>query len=168
MYMKYSYFAKKKRKLEKKEILKEVGDAVPPSAGLTVTKTITIPPTAGVSILNCSIIKVELRLKVSICPPTTCQNTAGFLVTPPKKKVLTVSLPQVCLDVKFHSDPEIKFPIVVLSEFQQPGEENQTYGLDAFANSDMTVGSSFLQAPTAFGGFASPTIGNNGAYPNSF
>lgn len=86
MYMKYSYFAKKKRKLEKKEILKEVGDAVPHSAGTTVTKTITVPPTTGVSILNCNIIKVELRLKVSICPPTTCQYTTGFLVTLPKKK----------------------------------------------------------------------------------
>uniref|UniRef100_A0A3B4ZCS0 Arrestin domain-containing protein 3-like n=1 Tax=Stegastes partitus TaxID=144197 RepID=A0A3B4ZCS0_9TELE len=83
LYRKCSYFAKGKRKLEKEDILREVGEAVPPSAGQTVTRIITISPITPVSILNCKIIKVEYRLRVY-------------------------------LDVKYASDPEIKFPIVIL------------------------------------------------------
>lgn len=66
IYRKYSFFAKKKRKVETKSILKEVGDAIPPSSFQTVTRFLSIPPTSEVSILNCSIIKVEYRLKVCI------------------------------------------------------------------------------------------------------
>ncbi|TDH12708.1 hypothetical protein EPR50_G00049640 [Perca flavescens] len=87
LYLKYSYFAKRKRKVETRDILKEVGDAIPPSAGQTVTRIITIPPTACASILNCNIIKAEYRLRVY-------------------------------LDVKYASDPEIKFPIVILTALQ--------------------------------------------------
>lgn len=74
LYSKYSYFAKKKRKVEIKKILKEVGEAIPPSAGQTVTRTITIPPTTGPSILNCSIIMAEYRLKVRLSLLKTCHN----------------------------------------------------------------------------------------------
>ncbi|XP_059192556.1 arrestin domain-containing protein 3-like [Centropristis striata] len=66
LYLKHSYFAKKKRKVKTKEILKEVGDVIPPSAGQTVTRIITIPPDTCASILNCNIIKVEYRLRVSL------------------------------------------------------------------------------------------------------
>lgn len=69
LYKKYSYFAKRKRKVETKEILKEVGDAIPPSSGQTVTRIITIPPTTLASILNCSIIMAEYRLRVCISLP---------------------------------------------------------------------------------------------------
>lgn len=69
LYMKCSYFAKK-RKLEKREILKEVGDPIPPSTSHTATKIITIPLTAAGSILNCNILKVEYRLRVSFSPTT--------------------------------------------------------------------------------------------------
>lgn len=65
LYRKHSFFAKGKRKVETKDLLKEVGEAIPPSAGQTVSKMLTIPPTACTSILNCNIIKVEYRLRVS-------------------------------------------------------------------------------------------------------
>uniref|UniRef100_A0A4W6G9V2 Arrestin C-terminal-like domain-containing protein n=1 Tax=Lates calcarifer TaxID=8187 RepID=A0A4W6G9V2_LATCA len=64
LYRKYSYFAKGKRKVETKDILKEVGEVIPPSADQTVTRIITIPPTTCASILNCNIIKAEYRLRV--------------------------------------------------------------------------------------------------------
>ncbi|XP_029295961.1 arrestin domain-containing protein 3-like [Cottoperca gobio] len=64
LYEKHSFFAKHKRKLQTKDILKEVGEAIPRLAGQTVTRIITIPPTTCVSILNCNIIKIEYRLKV--------------------------------------------------------------------------------------------------------
>uniref|UniRef100_A0A4W6G826 Arrestin C-terminal-like domain-containing protein n=1 Tax=Lates calcarifer TaxID=8187 RepID=A0A4W6G826_LATCA len=63
LYRKYSYFAKGKRKVETKDILKEVGEVIPPSADQTVTRIITIPSTTCVSILNCNIIKAEYRLR---------------------------------------------------------------------------------------------------------
>uniref|UniRef100_A0A8C6TXR7 Arrestin C-terminal-like domain-containing protein n=1 Tax=Neogobius melanostomus TaxID=47308 RepID=A0A8C6TXR7_9GOBI len=64
VYRKCSFFAKGKRKLDTYELLKEVGVAVPPSAGQTVTKFITIPAATIPSISNCNIIKVEYRLRV--------------------------------------------------------------------------------------------------------
>ncbi|KAL7392310.1 hypothetical protein ABVT39_022703 [Epinephelus coioides] len=64
LYKKYSYFAKEKRRVETKDILKEEGEVISPSAGQTVTRIITIPPTTHASILNCNIIKAEYRLKV--------------------------------------------------------------------------------------------------------
>lgn len=65
LYMKCSYFAKK-RKLEKRDILKEVGDPIPPLTSHTATRIITIPVTTAGSILNCNILKVEYRLRVSV------------------------------------------------------------------------------------------------------
>lgn len=64
VYRKHSFFAKGKRKVATKDVLKEVGEAVPPSAGQTVTKVITIPATTTPTISNCNNIKVEYRLKV--------------------------------------------------------------------------------------------------------
>ncbi|CAJ1068487.1 arrestin domain-containing protein 3-like [Xyrichtys novacula] len=64
LYKKYSYFVKEERKLEMEDILKEVGDFIPPSSSQTVTRTITIPADTCVSILNCRAIKTEYRLKV--------------------------------------------------------------------------------------------------------
>lgn len=71
LYEKRSYFAKEERKVETKDILKEVGDTIPPSAGQTVTRIITIPPTTTVSILNSDIIKVEYRLRVRLSSQST-------------------------------------------------------------------------------------------------
>ena len=74
LYKKCSYFAKGKRKVQTKDILKEVGDPIPPSAGQTVTRVITIPPDTCVSILNCIILRVEYRLRVCISLHKTCQH----------------------------------------------------------------------------------------------
>ncbi|XP_030593864.1 arrestin domain-containing protein 3-like [Archocentrus centrarchus] len=87
VYRKHSFFARGKRRLHTNDLLKEVGDPIPPSAEETVTRVITIPHDLEPSVLNCNIIKVEHRLRVY-------------------------------LDVKYASDPEIKFPIVILPAFQ--------------------------------------------------
>ncbi|XP_051807085.1 arrestin domain-containing protein 3-like [Acanthochromis polyacanthus] len=138
LYRKYSYFAKGNRKVDTKDILKEEGEAVPPSAGQTVTKIITVPPTTPVSILNCKIIKVEYRLRVS-------------------------------LDVKYASDPEMKFPIVILPALEGPQEvhslANPAYGFEAFPNSSMPGGTSFLQNSAASDPFAPPPAYESGMYP---
>ncbi|KAM7018092.1 uncharacterized protein LKV04_001850 [Tautogolabrus adspersus] len=129
LYKKYSYFAKGKRKLETKDILKEVGEPIPPSAGQTVTRTITIPPDTCVSILNCQIIKAEYRLRVY-------------------------------LDVKYASDPQIKFPIVILPALPGPEGEQQPaypgYGFGVFANSDLQGGNNFQHFPPTTGPSAPP------------
>ncbi|XP_010742041.3 arrestin domain-containing protein 3-like [Larimichthys crocea] len=64
LYEKKSHFAQGRRKLFTNDILKEKVEDVPPSDKETVTKVITIPKELQPSILNCSIIKVEYRLKV--------------------------------------------------------------------------------------------------------
>ncbi|XP_061907775.1 arrestin domain-containing protein 3-like [Entelurus aequoreus] len=64
LYKKCSYFAKGKRRVETKNILKEVGECIPPSTGHSVVRMVTIPPTTCASILNCNVIKAEYRLKV--------------------------------------------------------------------------------------------------------
>lgn len=66
LYEKHSYFAQGKRKVEIKDLLKEVGEPIPPAVVQTVTRIITIPPTTTASILNCDIIKAECRLRVCI------------------------------------------------------------------------------------------------------
>ncbi|XP_039875485.1 arrestin domain-containing protein 2-like isoform X2 [Simochromis diagramma] len=87
LYRKHSFFARRKRRVHTKDLLKEVGDTIPPSAEETVTRVITIPRDMEPSILNCNIIKAEHRLRVY-------------------------------LDVKYASDPEIKFPVAILPAFQ--------------------------------------------------
>lgn len=66
MYRKKSYFAQGKRRMNTKDILKEKGDIVESGCNKTVTKTITVPKELPPSILNCSIIKLEYRLKVKL------------------------------------------------------------------------------------------------------
>ncbi|KAG7258424.1 hypothetical protein CRUP_029521 [Coryphaenoides rupestris] len=89
LYLKTSYFASKKRKVTTKDLLKEVGEPIPRSASQHVTRVISIPPTADVSIFNCAILKHEYRLRVY-------------------------------LDVKYASDPEVKFPVVILPAAVSP------------------------------------------------
>ncbi|XP_070690568.1 arrestin domain-containing protein 3-like [Pempheris klunzingeri] len=64
LYEKRSFFAQGRRRVCTNEILKEKTEAVAPSSKETVTKVITIPRELPPSILNCSIIKLEYRLKV--------------------------------------------------------------------------------------------------------
>ncbi|XP_061585005.1 arrestin domain-containing protein 3-like [Cololabis saira] len=90
IYAKHSFFARGKRRLHSQELIKEVGAPIPPSSSEKVTQVITIPHDAVPSILNCSILKKEHRLKVY-------------------------------LDIKYSSDPEVKFDIVILPAGQVPG-----------------------------------------------
>lgn len=64
LYEKQSFFAQGRRKLWTNEILKEKIESVESSGKQTVTKVITIPEELPPSILSCSIIKLEYRLKV--------------------------------------------------------------------------------------------------------
>uniref|UniRef100_A0A3P8NQS8 Arrestin C-terminal-like domain-containing protein n=1 Tax=Astatotilapia calliptera TaxID=8154 RepID=A0A3P8NQS8_ASTCA len=68
LYRKHSFFARGKRRVHTKDLLKEVGDAIPPSAEEAVTRVITIPRDVEPSILNCNIIKAEHRLRVRLFP----------------------------------------------------------------------------------------------------
>ena len=65
LYEKRSFFAQGRRRLHTTEILKEKGEALESSNKETVTKVITIPRELPPSIMNCSIIKLEYRLKVN-------------------------------------------------------------------------------------------------------
>ncbi len=65
LYEKKSFFAQGRRRVCTAEILKGKVEAIEPSRKETVTKEITIPRELPPSILNCSIIKVEYRLKVN-------------------------------------------------------------------------------------------------------
>ncbi|KAM9744606.1 uncharacterized protein ACNS7B_011754 [Menidia menidia] len=136
LYQKYSYFAKGKRKIEKKDILKEVGEAIPRSAGQTVTRLITVPATTCASILNCNIIKAEYRLRVY-------------------------------LDVKFASDPEIKFNIVILPALEgSDGEQPPPYfGSETFP-SVFASGASYFQNTTDSVPSAPPAYMSYGVYPS--
>lgn len=111
LYEKHSYFANRKRKVSTYNLLKEVGEVIPPSSSQTVTRIITIPSTTRLSILNGNIIAVEHRLKVGIC---LSGNTASF-VDQQDCMMMMDYVSQVYLDVKYASDPEIKFPIVILA-----------------------------------------------------
>uniref|UniRef100_A0A667ZFJ9 Zgc:110626 n=1 Tax=Myripristis murdjan TaxID=586833 RepID=A0A667ZFJ9_9TELE len=86
LYRKHSFFSKLKRKVETKELLKEVGEPVPPSVSQTVTRIITIPPAADPSILNCNLIKAEYRLRVCILKQRLSKMSA------PECMVVVVSL----------------------------------------------------------------------------
>uniref|UniRef100_A0A8C6TXA7 Uncharacterized protein n=1 Tax=Neogobius melanostomus TaxID=47308 RepID=A0A8C6TXA7_9GOBI len=60
LYRKKSYFAQGKRRMNTKDVLKEKCDVVESGCNKTVTKTITVPKELPPSILNCSIIKLDL------------------------------------------------------------------------------------------------------------
>lgn len=110
IYRKHSFFASGKRRVDTKDLFKEVGAPIPPSASEKVTQVINIPNDLEPSIHNCDIIKVEHRLRVY-------------------------------LDVKYASDPEIKFPIVILPvhEFPVPGPPPAAPGFEFGAFGNATV-----------------------------
>lgn len=66
LYEKQSFFAQGQRKVHTRDILKEKAEAVESSKKETVTQVINLPLELPSSILNCSIIKLEYRLKVNI------------------------------------------------------------------------------------------------------
>ncbi|TNN26463.1 Arrestin domain-containing protein 3 [Liparis tanakae] len=63
VYRKHTFLAKRKLKVSTKDLLKEVGEPIPPSADEKFTRVIPIPSDVEPSIHNCSIIKVEYRLR---------------------------------------------------------------------------------------------------------
>lgn len=139
VYRKHSFFAKGRRKVSTKDLLKEVGEPIPPSANEKVTRVIAIPHDAEPSILNCSIIKVEYRLRVY-------------------------------LDVKYASDPEIKFPIVILPASQAaavaPPPAASGFGFEPFDNADPPAWGFEPQPPAAPQTWdAPPPYGAYGMYP---
>ncbi|RVE68330.1 hypothetical protein OJAV_G00090590 [Oryzias javanicus] len=83
IYRKHSFFAKGKRRVHTKDLIKEVGAPIPENTSDTVKQDIIVPHDAVPSILNCNIIKAEYRLRVY-------------------------------LDVKYASNPTIKFDIIIL------------------------------------------------------
>lgn len=140
VYSKHSFFANGKRRLHTHDLLKEVGEPIPASASEKVTRVITIPHDVEPSILNCSNIKVEYRLRVY-------------------------------LDVKYASDPEIKFPIVILPASQAPAVAPPpafaAFGFEAFGNPNPPVrGVVPPQQPTAPPPFdPPPSYGAYAMYP---
>uniref|UniRef100_A0A4W6G8Z0 Arrestin C-terminal-like domain-containing protein n=1 Tax=Lates calcarifer TaxID=8187 RepID=A0A4W6G8Z0_LATCA len=107
VYRKHSFFANGKRKLDTKDLLKEVGEPIPPSSSEKVVQILNIPHDMEPSILNCNNIKAEHRLRVY-------------------------------LDVKYASDPEIKFPIIILRALQgsavAPPPTAAGFGFEPFGN----------------------------------
>uniref|UniRef100_A0A3B3BIG8 Arrestin domain-containing protein 3-like n=1 Tax=Oryzias melastigma TaxID=30732 RepID=A0A3B3BIG8_ORYME len=101
IYRKHSFFAKGKRKVHTKDLIKEEGSPIPEKASETVTQVIAIPRDAEPSILNCNIIKAEYRLRVY-------------------------------LDVKYASDPTIKFDIIVLPALQGSAHAPPPYSAAGF------------------------------------
>lgn len=65
LYEKQSFYAMGHRRISTNEILKEKMESIASSGKETVTKVITIPWELPPSILNCSIIKLEYKLKVN-------------------------------------------------------------------------------------------------------
>ncbi|XP_029916253.1 arrestin domain-containing protein 3-like [Myripristis murdjan] len=64
LYEKKSFFAQGRRRVNTNDILKQKIEPLASSSKQTVTKVISIPRELPPSILNCSIIKLEYRLKV--------------------------------------------------------------------------------------------------------
>ncbi|XP_011614152.1 arrestin domain-containing protein 3-like isoform X2 [Takifugu rubripes] len=63
LYRKHCFFAKGRRRVHTKDLLKEVGEPIPPSAHQKVTRVITIPQDIEPSISGCGIITAEHRLR---------------------------------------------------------------------------------------------------------
>ncbi|KAG7481299.1 hypothetical protein MATL_G00065240 [Megalops atlanticus] len=64
LYQKQSFFAQGKRRVHTKKILKEAGEPIPSSTYQDITKVLNIPTTVSPTILNCTVLHVEYRLKV--------------------------------------------------------------------------------------------------------
>ncbi|XP_041644183.1 arrestin domain-containing protein 3-like isoform X2 [Cheilinus undulatus] len=140
LYRECRYFAGDDFNFERKSILKEVGDPIPPSASQTVTRTITIPPDTSVSILNSYVLKVEYKLQVSLDVKYAIDPKLMFPIT------ILPALPE--------SDEE-----------QRPAYP--AYGFLAFANSDMPGENSFLHVLRSTGrSTPPPPYGTYDMYPS--
>lgn len=79
LYQKHSFFAEGRRRVHTKDLLKEVGNPIPPSSNENVKRVITIPPDMEPSILICDIIKVEHRLRVRHMNMTSSRNVIMYM-----------------------------------------------------------------------------------------
>ncbi|XP_060893879.1 thioredoxin-interacting protein-like [Labrus mixtus] len=140
LYRKHSFFANSSRRVNTKDLLKEVGEPIPASTSVKVSKVIAIPHDAEPSILNCSNIKAEYRLRVY-------------------------------LDIKYASDPHIKFPIVILPAAPVPAVAPaplaSAFGFEPFANPNPPAwGNVPTQQPAAHqSADPPPSYGAYGMYP---
>lgn len=106
LYQKHSFFARGKRRLNTIDVLKEEGEPISPSTNQNVTKVLHIPPDIGVSILNCSILKVEHRLRVSIWPKksgnaiTLKSLLLGHGLWRPQRSILSNGILYLCAKLK--------------------------------------------------------------------
>lgn len=119
LYRKHSFFAKGRRRVSTKDLLKEEGNPIPPSTSEKVTKVITIPHDTEPSIFNCGIIKAEHRLRVT-------------------------------LNVKYTSDLEIKFPIVILGTPKFPAAPPSPTASAAFGFGHADLPQPLAAAPNPF------------------
>ncbi|XP_037635107.1 arrestin domain-containing protein 3-like isoform X1 [Sebastes umbrosus] len=141
LYEKRSFFAQGRRRVHTNEILKDKMEAVASSGKETVTKVITIPRELPPSILNCSIIKLEYRLKIYLDVKYAAD---------PEIKLPIVVLP--CSEV-----PGMKQPPAAAG-----------FGFEAFGNPDQAAWSTKPQlqaAPQAV--YPPPPYGAYAMYPPS-
>lgn len=80
LYEKKSFFAQGRRRVSTNDIIKEKMKAIEPSSREAATKVITIPRELPSSILNCSIIKLEYRLKVRCSFHKRCDFVLEFRI----------------------------------------------------------------------------------------
>ncbi|KAM4579013.1 arrestin domain-containing protein 3-like [Fundulus diaphanus] len=66
---KQTFVAQSKKKVQTKDILFGIGDAVPAESSRTVTKVLIIPPHLPATFFNCSMMNLEYRIKVTLDIP---------------------------------------------------------------------------------------------------
>ncbi|KAJ8414922.1 hypothetical protein AAFF_G00024450 [Aldrovandia affinis] len=88
LYQKQSFFARGKRRVYTKKLLKEAGEPVSASTCQTITKVLNIPNDVSTTILNCKVLHVEYRLKVYLDIP---------FAKDPEIKFPVVILPADCM-----------------------------------------------------------------------
>ncbi|XP_036000287.1 arrestin domain-containing protein 3-like [Fundulus heteroclitus] len=130
LYEKKSFFGSSRGKILRHDIMKEKADAVDANAGKkTVIKEIIIPPELSPSILNCSIIKLEYRLKVYLDIP--CETDIVI-------KLPIVVLPEVSEENPSRSDtfgsPNQPAWMSQLMEPPPSYEESAKYPIFPFGN----------------------------------
>ncbi|XP_031705507.1 arrestin domain-containing protein 3-like [Anarrhichthys ocellatus] len=140
LYEKKSFFAQGRRRVSTNEILKEKIESIASSGKQTVTKVITIPRELPPSILNCSIIKQEYRLKIHL----------NIKYAPDPE----IKLPIVIL-------PSFEVPAIQ----QPPGAAG--FGCEAFGNQDQAPWSMKPQPqPAPYAAEPPPPYGAHTMYPS--
>ncbi|XP_047447591.1 arrestin domain-containing protein 3-like [Mugil cephalus] len=123
LYQKKTYFAQGHKKVSTHDILKEKLEDITASSGnTTVTKEITIPRQLPPSILNCSIIKLEYKLKIYLDIK---------YATDPEIKIPIVVLPRVSVPKQQAATANLGF-----EAFRAPNQSPWSAGLEAASEDD--------------------------------